>query len=144
MWKLLGLVGLTTLVVFLFIHPFKEPLEGFDRNKDGVRDDLEAYIDKVSKTSRIRLSMRQVARDYQSQLLDMRTPYEPLLKVVKCLLEEAKREGMDGVELMSGLQTRFANTKEREATMIHFSSQFNGRIFFDTDSFNIPCPWEKL
>lgn len=143
MRKYLVLGAAILLGVFFFVHFLREPFTGFDRNHDGVRDDLETYINKTAKTQRINIAMRAVAKDYQAQILDMRTPYEPTLKNVTCLIEEAASVGQDGADLIMELQARFANTKERQTAMIHYSSQFNGKVLFDPAGFDIPCPWER-
>lgn len=138
-WSL-GMLALTGLILGTWLF-WPKGIAGSDRNQNGVRDDVEEHI-KTIKHPKVRLAASQLARSYQNNILNPKTPYEPAMKAVSCLFRVSSTYGEDGLEILSDIQSMMGNTTARREALIKYSSQFNGKILFDQDHFGNPCAFE--
>ena len=113
-----------------------ESLEGTDEDENGVRDDIDAYIESAAPDSeRTRAAMRQVAKTLQDLMLaqhDKEAAVEAAIRMnrgIECLLGlEAKR----GYEMLSELEARSFNTKQRARAYAKANGHLGGEYFRGT------------
>lgn len=123
-WIIIG--ALTTFVFIVtqcMVH--KEPIEGWDINGDGVRDDVGSYIDAKVVNQKERKIVRKIAQAVERQILHPDTePLEPWMHAYNCFSNFTT--GPPG--LYSDLEAQIANTIERQEALIKFSGRFNGQV----------------
>lgn len=127
------------ILAFLLLLTREEPIEGYDRNHDGVRDDVERYIDSIAKSPKVRAAARELAKNYQRSIVDIKTPHEPGIKAVWCLVDAAQKTGQSGQTMALEIEERVANRQDRIEALIRYSTQFDGQVVLDPDRFDIPC-----
>ena len=133
-WIAIGLVILAVVVFFHFRRALNrltsEPLEGFDRNHDGVRDDLEKLINqKYPNSERHRAAMRQDAVALQKAILhpdDARSIFPEMMRAVDCVFY-VDADHADDLGRM--LEAAAVNTPERVKAYIHFNGVLSGRSY---------------
>lgn len=112
-------------VARFFAHAFQEPLAGYDRNNNGVRDDVEKFIDRKILDRKNRIHAYRLARSMQQAVIHPDTePLKPTIFRVSCLMQH-----MDASIFVDELQAQVANTFERQKAYIHWGARFTDSIF---------------
>ncbi|MCW3481262.1 hypothetical protein OL229_17100 [Neisseriaceae bacterium JH1-16] len=97
---------------------FDSSIGGIDRNEDGIRDDIETYIDRTYPDPRQNAAMKQYARIQQRYLIDADdrsktvTSTRVLYQSFKCLRDTL---GNSWVAKSKDLLAMFLNTEPRFA-----------------------------
>ncbi len=112
----------------------REPtLGGIDANTNGVRDDIERYIEKKYTEPAQRQAAMQTARAYQQMLLlDKRDPVavtEAVVastRAVDCVFDTFP--GADGSQLSRELEAMSTNTKDRLKAYLDFNKAASGSV----------------
>jgi hypothetical protein len=112
----------------------KETLEGIDSDSDGVRDDIQRYIEiNYADQGQVRSGLRQYARSLQDSLLDASSQSGSVanahdgMRARECL---RVRLGSDLAYDASGELRAFAlNTESRSRAYILFNGQLGGEVF---------------
>jgi hypothetical protein len=113
-----------------------ESLEGTDEDENGVRDDIDAYIESAAPDSeRTRAAMRQVAKELQAHI-PARHDKERAMEVavrtdrgIECLLGVEPQRGFD---MLTELEARTYNTKQRARAYAKANGHFGGEYFRGT------------
>jgi hypothetical protein len=112
-------------------------LEGVDANGNGVRDDIDAYIDRNYSTEPQRRAARQMAAHFQRTLLVDKSDRQALKResvlgsrAVGCLY--ARFDGTNGSKHPAAvgheLEAINANTKERLKAYLAYSKGLDGAV----------------
>ena len=104
-------------------------IAGFDRNRDGVRDDIEAFIDKeYGHDKRLRSVIRQLAKDIQNKIEHPdTTDYRDSGKTLNCL-RHLVGDGAKVIDMLRAIESAAANTYPRIRAFIRHNARFNGKI----------------
>ena len=112
----------------------KETLEGIDSDGDGVRDDIQRYIELTYPNEpAVRDGLRQYSIHLQSALLDAGDEekavqhVEGLDRADNCLKAILGFSG--GIEARDKLSAEFLDTEIRSTAYIQHDSQLSGRVF---------------
>jgi hypothetical protein len=112
----------------------KQTLEGIDSDGDGVRDDIQRYIElKHPEAPLTRAALRQYVLPLQAALLDADSEEaalqhdETLSRADDCLI--ALIGFKDQVEARNALLAEALNTEERSRAYILYDRQLGGRVF---------------
>ncbi|SDU66649.1 hypothetical protein [Desulfobacula phenolica] len=111
----------------------KETLLGIDSDNDGVRDDIQRYIYVTyPNEEKVRLSLTQIAKNYQELLPDSGDPekaYENVKKLNRsrsCLYYI--KNGIRGAkDIADALFAKILNTEERSLAYLEFSNNLAGK-----------------
>lgn len=112
----------------------KETLEGIDSDGDGIRDDIQRYIEtRYPEEPAVRAGLRQLALPLQAALRDAGSKEQSLANreefhragdCVKALLDLEP-----GIKAQKELLAEALNTEERSRAYIQYDSQFDGMVF---------------
>lgn len=110
-----------------------ESLAGVDTNNDGVRDDVEQYINTTyANSAKTRNALRQSAKALQGAILDANDKRKSLQHA-----EETDRASdciayvrpNDYVQVAREMEARIANTDERLRAYLAYNKQLEGQMF---------------
>jgi hypothetical protein len=122
-----------------------DSLTGPDENSNGVRDDIEAYIEKTYVVEKERKAVMQIARAFQgsfsadmSKNANVQKEAIRKSKAMDCLFATLK-SGKDGKrfeEAWNGIKAMTYNTKPRFEYYVKYSHAFDGAVFplYSTDT----------
>ena len=115
-----------------------ESLAGIDHNQDGIRDDVEKLIEeKYGKDARLRLAVRQLAREYQQDIVSAGNQPVAVGRLGESETSTFSSKGVDCLHLLAGdrsseilkeIQAATANTAIRIKALIHYSARFHGKV----------------
>ena len=133
----LVLISLTFLTTKKTI--FQEPVEGLDRNRNGVRDDIDAFIDEKFKSSPLlQKAFRQEARAMQQIILhpevDAHAHQKEMARAGSCIHLIAPN--LSYSDAMS-LEDRMYNTRERLKIYMKYNASLSGSVL--TTEYDDPC-----
>ncbi len=129
-----GVLILAALALGFFLFPrggdSLEEVAGPDKNRDGIRDDIEAYIDNNFQDPKHNAALRQTARAMQQTINE--PDKEPLRQAQKvsagqrCLDE---RLGIErGSEVGDKLEQMHADTSPRIRRYLRFNKNLSGLV----------------
>lgn len=108
-------------------------LAGTDRDGDGLRDDLAAYIDKLDETPARRAAMRQMAKALSNTLVadisddqSLRAAGRMSIAAVRCMV--LTFGGEEGEERVGLLRSLVVNTKERFIAYDRYNAARSGSV----------------
>jgi len=110
-----------------------DTLAGIDRNNDGIRDDIEAYIASTFPDPAQQAAARQSAASLQAQMLVDKNDKAALrnvdiraLRAVDCLFLRFNGADVYPAAVSARLQALTANTKPRLLAYLGFSAAMDG------------------
>ena len=119
-----------------------EPLAGYDRDVNGIRDDLDAVVNYLGKDSeKIHAALTQVVKAMQKTLVDAKDAeksvqnYQEFIAGVDCLFSFDRHEQRAG-KAIAALKDRMLNNETRKMADIEFRSHLAGVE-------QEPTPWEE-
>lgn len=123
-----------------------DTLVGIDSNGDGVRDDIENYIEtKYGNMPATKEALRQYYRALEQALVD----YEDAdLSYANALETERAQEclwyihGTNSPDIRTRLQAKILNTEQRSLAYIEFDSSLSGKSFSSLDDSKSGCDFD--
>ena len=111
-----------------------DDIAGTDADTNGIRDDIERYIDSFSLPADRAAAARQVARSLQSAVLADVADRDSLLdaslamrRAVACLAERST-EALEVSELVRALEAATANTRQRTDRYVAYNDALSGEV----------------
>lgn len=113
----------------------EETLAGVDADQDGVRDDVQEFIEtKYAHSEKMRRTLKDYARGHQAFIVNHQNKEE----VLKAL--EKRHKGMDctyyivsdvdkASKILGEIKVEFLNTEERIKAYYHADSHLGGMVF---------------
>jgi MFS superfamily sulfate permease-like transporter len=119
-----------------------DSVAGTDADKNGIRDDIDAYIEQQQYSPEIKAAVQQKAKSYQkvvtTDLLNQAAIDASRMSVQrsnKCMFDrfEASPLGADGFTdaslIMDKLKAMTLNTKQRLTAWYEFDKKMDGQVF---------------
>ncbi len=111
-----------------------DDIAGGDVDDNGIRDDIESYIDSFSLPADRAAAARQVARSLQSALLTdiadadgLRSASLAMRRAVSCLAQRSS-EALEVNELVRALEAATANTRQRTDRYVAYNEALSGEV----------------
>ncbi len=121
-----------------------ETIEGVDKNQDGVRDDVEALIEREYAGDRmVQMAMRQQAKALQNALkndLDAEVVAGQITRASLCFAK-VDLEAYAG-EAGEVIEDLVVNTRARARRYIEFNGKLSGKMLGGHDPKVDPCEFE--
>jgi len=108
-----------------------QTLEGIDSDKDGIRDDVQRWINEQGLGKRALTGAKQLARAKQVQILSYNNREASIaaghkhLNAVDCMFYIMGLNGAD--EILAGMRTKYLNTDARIRAAIKNRANFHGQ-----------------
>lgn len=116
-----------------------DDIVGPDTNSNGVRDDIDAYIDRVYTQPKQHAAAIQVAKVIQKEIqvdkLDdnaIRKLHVESARAINCLFEQSEISDDENPSVVAeGITSRTTNTKQRLLAYLTFSKASSGMVLSD-------------
>src|SRR3989338_613109 len=110
-------------------------LLGTDKNRDGLRDDVEAYVEnKYGKDKKIFLIVRELSKAIQNKVFSPENVDSiQVSKTMYCLHHFIERDHQRGLEILQDVQAAIFNTYPRIRAYAKYNARLNGKILANYD-----------
>lgn len=119
-----------------------EPLAGYDRNENGIRDDIDPMITYIGMTNpAVAKAYVQLVSAMQKQILEANSKEKSLMNFkayqrgVDCVFSFDPQQKISG-EIIKRINDRLLNNDARRAAQVKYSEHLQGVEVVDT-------PWQK-
>jgi len=125
-------------------------LAGIDEDKDGVRDDVQRWInERFSSSKNLNAAMKQTARYYQVLLLNTADKtesnrlYDLYLDKKRCMSFYIQDFG-DPMQILNDMRAKMENTKERIMAQLRASKHADGTLYTGPQDKKSQCDFDSL
>lgn len=109
-------------------------LEGVDSDMNGIREDIESYIETLAISEDQKKGVKQLARSVQGAILidttddvALREASKNISEAVQCLSIKFP-DVQERSEIINSIESKTANTKERTEQYIQFNNALSGSV----------------
>jgi hypothetical protein len=141
LWLLFGLSGFVIcFFIFRIISNKAESLEGVDSDRDGIRDDVQAFIEKSYSDPKVRIVAGELHKSIQLMILKPETDYKRIIFAQQCLhFLYPDTSGKIGREI----EAQTANTRARIKAYWKANARLSGSVISGAATNEEACSFNK-
>lgn len=150
--SLVFVLTILILGILLYNNFFKDTLlpnegvAGIDSNNDGIRDDVEKYIDEIYKNDpKIRLAARQFAKALQIVISNPENALKTQASVRKafgCMSYLVNDDYDRYQDITDRIKAQVLNTQERNVAYIKYNGKLSGEVLTVPETNNTQCDFD--